>query len=263
MGIVTAAFRQDGSTLHNRQGHVFWFPAGATWMNQDKPRPFVLAATSRDPESATLVYGSTQRTEQHAGGASVEIAPVRSGLNSNGLHATTYFYPAALALTDAGTLPSAAGFLGKSLPAFRAAVRAALGVGRESCRDPASPPGSRRGRIVVLTPPAARELGSAFALIVTEPEYSREKRYQIIVPILPGPRGQPEQYDVRVMKAEWFTVLQRPVESALFPVTLTLSIWHVQAIARETEYVVDDETLAEIDRRLCDYFSLPPTEVEG
>ncbi|HYR07063.1 MAG TPA: hypothetical protein VEQ60_04830 [Longimicrobium sp.] len=232
-------------------------------MNRDKPRPFVLAATCEDPEAATLVYGSTQRTERLAGAAGIEIDAVRTGLNSNGLYTTTYFYPAILTLIDTGALPSPAGFLGKSLPALRTALRSALGIGRGSCRNTASPPGSRRGRLVVLTPPAARELGSAIALILTDHEYSRETRYHIIVPVVPGPRGEPGRHDVRVSNAEWFAVLKRPVESVLLPATLTLSIWHAQAIARETEYVVDDQTLAELDQRLCDYFSLPPLGTTG
>lgn len=204
------------------------------------------------------MYGSSQRTESLAGAASVVVPPVREGLNRNGLYTTTFFYPAALALIDAGALPVAAGFLGRSLPAFRAALRKALGIGRKSCLDAMALPGSRRGRIVVLTSPAARQLGSAVAVILTEPEYSREKRYQIIVPMLRGLRAQSEQHTVVVPERSWFSAFRQPAENALIPVSLALSVWHAQAIARETAYVVDDETLAEIDQRLCDYFALPP-----
>lgn len=141
---------------------------------------------------------------------------------------------------------------------LRSALLTALGIGRRSCLDAAAPAGSRRGRIVVLNSVAARQLGSAVAVILTEPKYSRRKRYQIIVPILSGSPAQPGMYGVPVSKRDWLAVFSRPVESALIPTSLTLSIWHVQAIARETGYVIDEETLNEIDRRLCDYFSLPP-----
>lgn len=91
---------------------MFWFPAGATWLNKDKPRPFALAATCEDHAPATLVYGSSQRTESHEGAASVDVASIRLGLNRNGLHTTTYFYPAALAVIDAGSLPRLPGSWG-------------------------------------------------------------------------------------------------------------------------------------------------------
>lgn len=262
-----AAFSRDEPpkipVRRDRQGNVFWFPAGATWLNQSKPRPFVLAATIEDPAPATLVYGSTQRTESSAGAASIEVAPVRDGLNRNGLYSKTYFYPAVLALMDAGALPKAVGFLGRSLPALRTALRTALGIGRGSCLGPASPAGSRRGRLVVLTRPAARQVGSPIAVILTEPAYSRERRYQIIVPVLPEPRGQPGRYDLAVSERTWFGVFNRPVKSTLVPTGLTVSIWHLQAVARETPYVIDDDTLAEIDQRLCDYFSLPLADAAG
>lgn len=247
-----------GAAHHRRQGHVFWLRAGATWLNQDKPRPFALAGTCADPPLATLVYGSTQRTERDAGAASIAVLPVRQGLNRNGLYATTHFYPSTLLLSDADRLPGPSGYLGRSVATLRVALRDALGIGCGSCRGTASPAGSRRGRIVVLTPLTARQFRSALAVVLTEPTYSRERRYQIIVPILPGPRGRPDKFDVLVTKADWLAAFSHAVESVVLPVSVTLSVRHAQAIAGETPYVVDDDTLAEIDRRLCDYFSLPP-----
>lgn len=258
------AFRRDQAPKipdrRNRQGNIFWFPAGATWLNQNKSRPFALAANVDDPAPATLVYGSTQRTESGAGAISIAVPPIRDGLNRNGLYSTTHFYPAALALLDAGALPAPAGYLGRSLPTLRTALRTALGIERGSCLGSASPAGSRRGRLVVLARPVAGQLGSSLAVILTEPAYSREKRYQIIVPILPEPRGQPGKYDLSVSERTWFGAFNRPAKSALIPTNLTVSIWHVQAITRETPYVIDDDTLAAVDRRLCDYFSLAPPD---
>lgn len=86
-GAVPSAFRP---------GHLVWMPAGSTWLNGDKPRPFVLATDCREDQLGTLVYGSTQAAERSAGAAFVEVAPVREGLHRNGLRARTYFYPSTL-----------------------------------------------------------------------------------------------------------------------------------------------------------------------
>jgi hypothetical protein len=61
-----------------------------------------------------------------------------------------------------------------------------------------------------------------------------------------------------VSSREWLSVFSSATDQALLPIPATHSVWHDTDIARETEYVLDDDTLAEIDRRLCDYFSLPP-----
>jgi hypothetical protein len=47
------------------------------------------------------------------------------------------------------------------------------------------------------------------------------------------------------------------VDAALLPVQVTQSVWYEDDIARETEHVVDEDSLARIDRALCDYFALP------
>lgn len=232
-------------------------------MNQDKPRPFVLANAYSPDRPATLVYGSTQETETRTGAAVVEVDPAAGGVNRNGLTARTYFYPGALLLAEHPDLPPPAGFLGRSLSVLRSALRTALGIGQGSCRSHPMYAGSRRGRIVVLTGPVARLLHTRFAIVLTEPRYSAEKRYQLVVPLLRATEAEPDENHLRVFSPVWGKVWNQPAESALLPIALTLSVWHPDHVARETEHVVDEETLREIDRRLCDYFSLAPVEGEG
>lgn len=68
---------------------------------------------------------------------------------------------------------------------------------------------------------------------------------------------------MRVTSRSWLHALGAGVDAVLLPVSVALSVWHEEDIARETEYVVDDETLGEIDRRLCDYFSLTPPDPQA
>lgn len=245
---------------HRRAGQVFWLDAGATWMNQDKPRPFVLANAYSPDLPATLVYGSTQETEKRIGAACVEVNPVAGGVNRNGLTARTYFYPGALLLAHHPDLPPHVGFLGRSLSALRAALRTALGIGRGSCLSHRMYAGSRRGRIVLLAGPVARLLHTRFAIVLTEPRYSARKKYQLVVPVLRATDAEPDENHLRIFSPVWRKVWNQPTESALLPIALTMSVWQPDHVARETEYVVDDDTLAEIDRRLCEYFLLPPME---
>jgi hypothetical protein len=242
-----------------RPGHLFWMAAGSTWLNRDKPRPFALVTPSNAGTLGTLVYGSTQETEKSVGAACVEVTPVREGLNRNGLRSRSYFYPGTLLAVSHERLPPHSGFLGKSLAELRTALRFALGIGRGSCLGPYAPAGSCRGRLVYLSAALARGLGASAAIVLTEPAYSAQRNYQIILPIFTKFSREGGTYDLLVSGRDWLHFL--PAHSrVMLPVPLTQSVWHDAHITRETEYVVDDETLREIDRRLCDYFSLPPAE---
>ena len=241
-----------------KPGHLFWMPAGATWLNRDKPRPFVLA--SQSGELATLVYGSTQETEKSAGAACVEVAPVLHGLNRNALRTRTRFYPGTLLPALLQRLPPPSGFLGRSLGELRVALRLALGIGRGSCLDPYAPAGSCRGRLVYLAAALARGLGASTAIVLTEPAYSAQRNYQIILPVFAGFNREIDRFDLLLSGRDWLQGVPGATGRVLLPLPITQSVWHADDIARETEYVVDDETLREIDRRLCDYFSLAPPD---
>jgi hypothetical protein len=101
-------------------------------------------------------------------------------------------------------------------------------------------------------------VGTGFAAVLTEHEYSAQLRYQAILPILPGVSGGTPHRDQVISWRNWFAAFPRPVQSVVLPIPAMFSLWHSTGIARETEYVLDEESLAEIDRRLCAYFSLPP-----
>jgi hypothetical protein len=246
-----------------RPGHLFWMPPGATWLSRDKARPFALVTPSSPEALATLVYGSTQETERASGAACIEVAPVREGLNRNGLRTRTFFYPGTLLNQEHDDLPPPSGYLGRSLTGLRSALRTALGIGRGSCLSRTAPRGSCRGRIVVLSAAAARHIRTALAVVLTEPDYSRTRNYQIILPVFSGLGERVGEHDLLVDTGEWLNAFSRPVKAALLPIPVTQSVWHQHAIARETEYVMDEDSLARIDRALCDYFSLPEPEEQG
>jgi hypothetical protein len=227
-------------------------------MNEDKPRPFALATECSPGVRGTLVYGSTRETEARAGAACIEVPPRPHGLNRNGLRANTFFYPGALFRTAYRELPAHAGFLGRYRGELRAALRIALGIGQGSCASPGAPAGARRGRIVELEPDLARDLRTRFAVLLTEQHYSRADGYYVILPIYPH-RGEP--VDERVLTipgGDWLAVFSGQAEGAMLPVQVTQSVWYPDDIARETEHVMDEDSLARIDHALCDHFSLPP-----
>lgn len=240
-----------------RAGHVIWFPPGATWMNRDKPRPFVAAATPDVPRTATLAYGSTQQSEEVSGARCVRVAPQRHGINRNGLREHTLFYPGILLREDYAFLPAPAGTLGKSMGPFRSALRAALGIGTGSCLTAGAPAGSRRGQIVELRRSLARDVRTRYAIVLTEPGYSRARHYDVILPLLVGDGRLASDTILRVAQREWFEVFGHRPRSVLLPIPVVQSTWYEADIIGETPHVVDDETLTDIDVALRSFFSLP------
>jgi hypothetical protein len=116
---------------------------------------------------------------------------------------------------------------------------------------------------VVLDAPISRLLHTRFAVLVTEHGYSAQRKYQLAVPLVGGADIQPQENELRIPFQPWMAVFRKPMEATVLPIPLTLSVWHGSHIARETEHVVDEETLRLIDQRLCDYFSLDPVDADG
>lgn len=225
-------------------------------MNRDKPRPFALATPCSISHAGVLAYGSTRATEMLAGAACIEVLPRSSGVNTNGLEATTLFYPGILFPAEYDSLPPHLGTLGKQVPEFKLTVSRALGLGTGSCLQPGTPRGSRRGRIVRLRHESATMFRTRFAVLLTEHVYSREKHYDVVVPIFRADRLPATEHGVLVEDRDWLRVFAEPGCRGFVAVRLIQSVWHDSHIAAETPYVIDDATLEAIEAELCDQFGL-------
>ncbi|HKO23359.1 MAG TPA: hypothetical protein VJY65_01320 [Chloroflexota bacterium] len=139
---------------------------------------------------------------------------------------------------------------------FKHALKRALGIGTGNCLRPGAPSGSVRGRIVRLERDIANDLRSMFAVLLTEHAYSREKRYQALIPILRGDLLPPSQTGLVVEQQEWSRVFRNPATCMVLPVQLVQSVWHPSDIAAETPYVVDEVTLEWIEAEFCHRFEL-------
>jgi hypothetical protein len=243
-----------------RPGHIFWMRRGATWLNLDKPRPMVLATRCTPGTLGTLVYGSTRETEARFGATATTIRPAPEGVSRNGLTEATDFYPGILVRDRYERLPSHAGFVGRSLDELKRGLRQALGIGQGCCSNAGAPPGSCRGRIVLMEGSLARDMRTPYAVLVTEPRYSAARRYQLILPLIGDSHHAPAPGVLRLSSRRWMTIFGADVNGVLVPIPILHSIWHARDIARETKFVVDDDSLAEIDRALCSFFSLPEPE---
>lgn len=102
----------------------------------------------------------------------------------------------------------------------------------------------------------ATYLHTAFAVVLTEHVYSRENRYQLLVPIFRSDAVQGAEHGTHAEDEEWLRVFAKPTTRAVLPVELIQSVWYDSDIAGETPYVIDAATLAALEERLCAIFGI-------
>lgn len=162
-------------------GHIFFIPGADRPGDDTKNRPHFLVNRcdpALDPDVvATLAHMSTKGTETlEYGSAGYEIAdPARlSGYGGDGQFVVaSRLIPRAVSRLVQSQLSST-----DSVRHVRSAVLQAVGAG-EGVAVPGS--GSVRGRLVRVLDPRA---GFGYGFILTAHEYSRRRRFQIIVPLI-------------------------------------------------------------------------------
>lgn len=214
-------------------------------------RRHVLVARAGEPHAAIFAYASTKSREARIGAAFVHVDPqavISSRRREIGFREQTYVYLARLVLAAPEDMLRLVGSLDEELAALKAQLFRALGIASGLDRL------GWRGRIVHLRADYADYLGSSHAVIVTDPDYSRERRYQIVVPIFAEDEYDPEEWDVKVELA--FPIGTRG-RNALLSAPYLDTVFHPRDIEGWTGDTVDDETMERLDAALTKRFALP------
>ena len=110
---------------------------------------------------------------------------------------------------------------------------------------------------MLLDPSFEPAFHTRHAVVLTEHFYSREERYQVIVPIV---RGAPTENDdagaLCVPWQHWFGVFTQPTSEVHFVLPVIQSVWHYDDIADETPFVIDQASLERVEERLCAMFGI-------
>jgi hypothetical protein len=202
-----------GSADDRPAGHIFWIPKGEK-IGNDKARFHFLVHRCRhtqqepiDQITATLAHLTTKGTEELVFGAPCHeikegkgrlAKPDQEGSFVNGVR----LLPRAAKLLRASDKSAT-----RAVPGVRDAVRNALGL----IPAAAAVEGSVRGRIVRLVPETRLQYG----VILTQPEYSAKRRYQVVAPIINGVIQAPDgprqiatnRYRFQAARQPWWQTL--------------------------------------------------------
>lgn len=110
---------------------------------------------------------------------------------------------------------------------------------------------------MLLDPSFEPAFHTRHAVVLTEHVYSREERYQIIVPIVHGaPKESEDANSLCVPWQHWFGVFTEPTSEVHFVLPVVQSVWHYDDIADETPYVIDEASLERVEEQLCAMFGI-------
>jgi hypothetical protein len=239
-------------------GQVYYLPPELREGPGKGDRPhLVLSLCAPGADTSTFAYGSTRATDAVHGAAHVLVDPSATRFGRTGLFHATYFYPSRLLTFAIDDLPEPAGRIIHELPAIRAQLRRALGIGQDVTGEANSRGANRRGRIAEYTPAISEELGATHCLVVTEPRYSRAALQQTTIPLLNAMEYDATPGDVLVQNTSaWQGRFALRIHPVLLAVPLITTVHERDSIARYTRTIICEGTMRDVDAALLLHFGV-------
>jgi hypothetical protein len=251
---------QFSSTASRPVGHVFILPHHKVHSSDRKDRGYVLLNTCVPAETATLAYRSTQITESqqyHATYMSVggpgTVAPTARAFANRKIRkaAGSYVYPGRLLFWDARHLERSEDNI-RLTRMLRETLATCIGIGDD--KGFAGP--GYRGKLLRTSDETRAALGFRWGIIMTEPRYSGQQRWQVVVPVFRDNRV-PLAHDVVIEQKPWVTAINPAWQGACAACTLVCSVSHMDGqVDQITSARIDSATMSEVENRLRLRFSL-------
>lgn len=237
-------------------GQVYYLPREATEDASKGDRPHVLLSLCPPgAEIATLAYGSTKPTDARHGAEAVLVEPGATSYRGTGLVYPTYIYPSRLVSFPADALAAPAGLIIDEMPLIRESLRRALGLGTGVTRERNAPGMNRRGRLVELVPDVVEEWEVRYAVVVTEPRYSRTGFQQTVVPLL-SEECEPRPLDVIFPPASPLARVHPPLVHTMLATTMIATVHQPSSVACYLDIVIEPYLLRQVEAALVLHFGL-------
>lgn len=241
-------------------GEVYALRPGVAEPTDPKQRPhLLLSRVTHGVAHGTVAYCSTEPTEAEFYISHEVFDPRATTYKGAGFSERTYIYVGRLRPVPAHKITQFQGRVIDEMPRIRSKLVEALGLGKGTARGSGIAAGSNRGRIAIFSEATADRYLTYYGIVVTHPGYSRQRRYLTVVPIfLNVPRPRPG--DLIVEDEDWLAALDAP-RALVAAEEIFSPFWGTEPARQEIvdlhpTAVVDDETMAAIEKRLVDYFEL-------
>lgn len=251
-------------------GHVFTLPHHRVPSSDVKDRGYVLLHRCAPPAVATLAYRSSKSTERDQFGSPTVVlseslmspsARSYERRNVKGAFNHSLIYPTRLVSWPSSDLVRSSQTVTTLLRSIRNTTAIALGMGTGTHRAAGH---GHRGKLLRLTDTGTRLFPFRWGVVLTEPRYSAELRWQVVVPLFRS-ASKPLPYNVRVdnpdgpgsRSADWLTAINPTWTEAVLSCALVCSVSHLDGHVDQIDAAtVDDATLVAIERELTSRFLL-------
>jgi hypothetical protein len=141
------------------------------------------------------------------------------------------------------------------LPAIQDRLRRALGIGTGT-RDSGPAVGSLRGSVVEFASHVVEELDATHGLLLSEPRYSLQRRFQLYLPLLDPDEYETDPFDVILTSGDWTSPVSQLPPQTLAALRLVQTVFHPRHIVRILPVTATGGAMEEIDRKLIALFDL-------
>jgi hypothetical protein len=253
-------------------GHVFILPHDRVPSTDAKDRGYVLLNRCAPPTPGTLAYRSSKPMERDQFGAPAaslaaapSVLPVtrrRHGDRASG--SDSLLYPTRLVSWPSADLVRSSQTVTTLLRSIRQTTSLALGMGTGTHTSTRL---GHRGKLLRLSDGGSRILPFRWGVILTEPKYSAEERWQVVVPIfrrvhtpLPNDVRIGDQADREPPAPKWLSAINPAWGGAVLSCALICSVSHLDGhVDRIDAATVDADTLTALEAEFARRFNLPGT----
>jgi hypothetical protein len=221
-----------------------------------KARPHLLLTQCGESDVCTLAYCSTSAAEAAFGASHHVVNPFRTRYRGSGFNEATFVYLSRLIAIRAEDLGKSVGRVIDDMVPVRDRLREALGLRTGTGAESGEAAGSQRGQVVTLEAELARELDTPYAVVVTEPRYSLQERFQLVIPVYDAAEFEPLDDDVVIENEEWIRRLGITASSILLAVSYLQSVFQPDHVVGLTGVLLDARTMNETDELLRIRFGL-------
>jgi len=245
-------------------GELYLLPPEPDQEGDKDHRPhMVLSRVMTSSATVTLAYCSSQATEADLGAQAILVEPSAPAFAATGLNRPTYIYPSRLVVIEPEELtqyPRIGKLEGTLLGALRgSALPRAIGYLAGTCRDPGLAAGSLRGAVLQFSPTGRDRVGSGYAVVVTDPVFSRQHESLNVIPVLDADETTSQYPDLTFENRDWIAPLGG-IKRALVFTRLVQAIRVKPDVSRLLPPHADAETMREIDLAMRSIF-LTPDEI--
>lgn len=245
-------------------GEVIFLPPDPDPAGDDKDRRHVLLNDCPAVRGVgTLAFASRVHNEAFYGQTFCILDPATASYSAHGFDDRTFIYLNRLVSSVSDDLEDPHGKIIDEMPAIRELLTTALGLGTGTTQGGGAARGTLRGCVVSFSKLLADEAGTHLGVVVTDPVYSRMRRYQHVIPIYPMPAFRPNAMNTTLLDPALARKFGGSTNSAFAATPFIFSGYRDRQIVTPVGVTISEAEMNSIEAILKTHFGIPLVPTNG